>query len=523
LLRPCLMESKYMRSKTRILWTFPCFLSIFLLWINISSPDCKEIAKPKEEAKMKKQEFRKEEVRPPAVAGAFYTSNPEDLSAQIKDFISKVPTKTLPGKIIALIAPHAGYMYSGQVAAYGYKLIEGKSFDAVIVIAPSHRVAFNGSSVYAQGAYQIPLGLIPVDTELTQQLIKQDVSISYVRQAHTQEHSLEVQLPFLKSLLGDFRLIPIVMGPYYDFAACESLSESIYKVVKDKNVLIVASSDLSHYHPYNTAVKLDKIVIDHVKNFDAKALFQDTSSGRCEACGAGPIITTMLLAKKLGANKSEVLYYANSGDVTGDKSGVVGYMSAVFYKNPEQKKVRKAGIELGLSDEEKEILHKIAKAAIESKLLGKKFPEIEVTSETLKEKRGAFVTLHKHGDLRGCIGYIRAQKPLYETIREMAIAAAFQDSRFKPVTKAELKDIEIEISVLTPLKKIESIEEIEVGKHGIYIIKGFYSGILLPQVATQYGWDRKTFLEHTCTKAGLPEDAWKEKDTEIYIYSADIF
>jgi hypothetical protein len=309
----------------------------------------------------------------------------------------------------------------------------------------------------------------------------------------------------------------------YDLATCESISETIYQVVKDKNVLIVASSDLSHFHPYDKAVEMDTIVINHVKNFDAKDLFKDTSSKKCEACGSGPMITTMLLAKKLGANKSEHLFYANSGDVTGDKSGVVGYMSAVLYSNPGQEKGKKAVKDSGLTDEEKEILHKIAKVTIESKCRGEKYPEIKISSETLMEKRGAFVTLHKRGKLRGCIGYIRAQKPLHETIREMALAAAFQDSRFNPVKKDELKNINIEISVLTPLKKIDSIEEIEVGKHGIYIIKGYNSGILLPQVATEYGWDRNTFLEHTCTKAGLPTDAWKKKDTEIYIYSADIF
>ena len=309
----------------------------------------------------------------------------------------------------------------------------------------------------------------------------------------------------------------------YDLSACESISEAIYQVVKDKNVLIVASSDLSHFHSYDEAVGLDKIVIHHVKNFDARGLFQDTSSKRCEACGAGPMITTMLLAKKLGADKSEHLFYANSGDITGDKSGVVGYMSAVLYSNPGHEKGKTAVKDSGLTDEEKEILHKIARAAIESRCTGEKYPEIKITSKTLKEKRGAFVTLHKRGNLRGCIGYIRAQRPLHETIKEMALASAFQDNRFNPVKKGELKDIHIEISVLTPLKKIDSIEEIEVGKHGIYIIKGYHSGILLPQVATEYGWDRNTFLEHTCTKAGLPTDAWKKKDIEIYIYSADIF
>lgn len=471
---------------------------------------------------MSTHKFKKEEIRPPAVAGAFYTSDSEVLSDQIKDFLSKVPAKTLSGKIIALISPHAGYMYSGQVAAYGYKLLEGKKFDTVVVIAPSHRFPFRGASVYNKGAYQIPLGLVPIDTELAQQLIKQDDLISYVEQAHTQEHSLEVQLPFLKIVLGDFTLLPIVIGSY-DLATCESISETIYQVVKDKNALIVASSDLSHFHSYDEAVEMDNIVINHVKKFDAKGLFKDTSSKRCEACGAGPMITTMLLAKKLGANKSEYLFYANSGDVTGDKSGVVGYMSAVLYSNPGQENSKKAGKDSGLTDEEKEILHKIARSTIESKCRGEKYPEIKITSATLKEKRGAFVTLHKRGSLRGCIGYIHAQKPLHATIREMALAAAFQDTRFNPVKKSELKDIDIEISVLTPLKKIDSIEEIEVGKHGIYIIKGYHSGILLPQVAMEYGWDRNTFLEHTCTKAGLPTDAWKKKDTEIYIYSADIF
>lgn len=517
-----LTRSKYTGAYIMVVSIILFLLSSLFIGITIVPLACKEIAKPKKEAKMSTQKFKKEEIRPPAVAGAFYTSDAKTLSEQIKDFLSNVPAKTLSGKIVALISPHAGYMYSGQVAAYGYKLLEGKKFDTVVVIAPSHRAYFRGASVYNKGAYQIPLGLIPVNTGLAQHLIEQDDLISYVAQAHTQEHSLEVQLPFLKIVLGDFKLLPIVIGSY-DLATCESISETIYQVVKDKNVLIVASSDLSHFHPYDKAVEMDTIVINHVKNFDAKDLFKDTSSKKCEACGSGPMITTMLLAKKLGANKSEHLFYANSGDVTGDKSGVVGYMSAVLYSNPGQEKGKKAVKDSGLTDEEKEILHKIAKVTIESKCRGEKYPEIKISSETLMEKRGAFVTLHKRGKLRGCIGYIRAQKPLHETIREMALAAAFQDSRFNPVKKYELKNINIEISVLTPLKKIDSIEEIEVGKHGIYIIKGYNSGILLPQVATEYGWDRNTFLEHTCTKAGLPTDAWKKKDTEIYIYSADIF
>ncbi len=471
---------------------------------------------------MKETESANQPIRYPAVAGMFYTDDPDELSDQIKGFLNNVPPKKVAGDIVALISPHAGYVYSGQVAAYGYKQIENKTYEIVVVIAPSHRYPFRGASVYPRGSYKIPLGYIPVDSTAAEQLINSSKLVSYVKEAHTKEHALEVQLPFLKMVLSNFKLLPIVMGSN-NFSDCESIAEALYQVVKNKSVLIVASSDLSHYHSYQEAVRLDNIVLDHIKRFDPEGLYRSITSGKCEACGADPMVTVMLLAKKLGATSSEVLCYRNSGDVTGDKSQVVGYMSAIQCRANNSSKPHKAGINLGLTEEEKETLHKIARAAIESHCLGTSFPDIPISSSTLKEKRGAFVTLHKHGKLRGCIGYIRAVKPLYQTIREMALAAAFQDSRFTPVTKSELNDIDIEISVLTPLRKISSLDEIEVGKHGIYIVKDYYSGLLLPQVATEQGWDRKTFLEHTCIKAGLPGDAWKDSNAEIYIFSADIF
>ncbi len=184
---------------------------------------------------------------------------------------------------------------------------------------------------------------------------------------------------------------------------------------------------------------------------------------------------------------------------------------------------KRVGVDLGLSEHDKETLLHIAKTVIQSKVRGKPVPEFTVDSPVLKEKRGAFVTINKGGQLRGCIGYIQPYKPLYQTIEEMAVQAAFHDPRFDPVTEREVPDLEIEISVLTPLKRIKDVEEIEVGKHGILIERGFHSGLLLPQVATEHGWDRKTFLEHTCLKAGLPQDACKDEDTVISIFSADIF
>ena len=187
------------------------------------------------------------------------------------------------------------------------------------------------------------------------------------------------------------------------------------------------------------------------------------------------------------------------------------------------KEEKRVGVDLGLSEQDKKNLHQIAKAVIENKVRGKPIPEFKIDSPILKENRGAFVTIQKKGQLRGCIGYIEGRGPLHRTIEEMAEAAAFRDPRFTPVTEKELPDLEIEISVLTPLRRITDVNEIQVGKHGIYIKKEWLSGLLLPQVATEYGWDRQTFLDHTCQKAGLPSNAWKDKNTEIYIFSADIF
>jgi AmmeMemoRadiSam system protein B/AmmeMemoRadiSam system protein A len=467
----------------------------------------------------------KKDIRESVIAGSWYPGDRKKLTNDIKGYLAQVPEHKLDGELIALIAPHAGYVYSGQVAAYAYKLLEGKKYDVVVIIAPSHRAYFKGASVYPDGGYRTPLGIVPIAEEITEALMKKSALIKSIPRAHDQEHSLEIQLPFLQVVLGDFRLVPIVMGEQ-DLRTCEELGRVVAEVIKGKNALVIASTDLSHFHPYKEAVALDQVVLKHVNAFDPKGLNEDLGEGRCEACGGGPVIAVMLAAQTLGADQGEVLHYANSGDVTGDRSSVVGYMAGVLYKSTKGQKAQrkgKVGVDLGLNEEEKKTLHEIAHTVIWNKASGKEVPEFNVTSERLNELRGAFVTITKKGTLRGCIGHIRGTKPLYQTVEEMAEAAAFQDPRFPPITKKELKDLEIEISVLTPFKQITDVSEIEVGVHGIYMERGFYSGLLLPQVATEYGWDRDTFLEQTCRKAGLPHDAWKDKETKIYIFSADIF
>jgi len=483
-----------------------------------------------------------EQVRKPAIAGTWYPASPVELRKQIEGFLNRVPESKPRGQLVALISPHAGYVYSGQVAAYGYKLLEKQKFASVIVISPSHRARFEGVATYELGGFQTPLGIVPLDRDLIEALRRRDKHIVHRPEVHSEEHALEIQLPFLQTVLGEFKLVPLIMGEQ-DFATCKRLAEAIAETIREKRVLVIASSDLSHFHPYERARALDKVVADRVGALDPQGLSYSLAGGECEACGGGPMVTAMLAAMRLGANSAEVLKVANSGDVTGNKNdarGVVGYMSAALWRGPSGKagaagtfdliaKAEAAGLPesnaagFNLTAEEKEALHRIAKQAIEARLRGGPAPSVDKASGNLKEPRGAFVTLHKRGELRGCIGHIITSRPLIETVSEVAVAAAVQDPRFRPVTAEEFKDLDIEISVLTPLRKITGVEEVEVGKHGLVIRRNGASGLLLPQVATQYGWDRRAFLENTCRKAGLPSNAWQDERTEIYVFSAEVF
>lgn len=467
----------------------------------------------------------KKEIRKPVIAGSWYPGDPDILVGEIRRYLKNVPGESIDGTVMALVSPHAGYVYSGQVAAYGYRLIEGKTFDSVLVIGPSHRSYFEGVSLFNTGAYETPLGIVPVDEVLAQRILAGSRLISANLGVHIKEHSLEIQLPFLQMVLGKFKFVPIIMGDQ-DCRTCEVLAEAIVRAVDDRSVLIVGSSDLSHFYEYEKAVRLDSTVLDSIRKMDYREFLDLIGNGKGEACGAGPVAVAMMVASRLGAETAKVLKYANSGDVTSDRDRVVGYASVAFYRKNTGKTVRTeedVGVDLGLKREEKACLLDIARASIKSRLEGGRIPEPPMEFETLNENRGAFVSLKKRGRLRGCIGCIEARRPLYRTIEEMAHAAAFNDPRFSPLRREEMENLDIEISVLTPLKKINDINEIEIGRHGLYIVKGFHSGLLLPQVATEYKWEREAFLEETCHKAGLSSNAWKEEDTDIYIFSADVF
>ena len=463
------------------------------------------------------QNCASKEYRASIHAGTWYPGNKEELKKMLQTFMTNARGK-LAGEVYGLVVPHAGYIYSGPVAAFAYKIVEGQEYDDVIVIGPSHHHGFFGASVDTMAGRETPLGRVDYDLELAKNIIKQNKGITYEPEAHSQEHSTEIQVPFLQMVLTKFKLIEIVVGNQ-DYKTCEMLSDAIATAIKGKKVLIVASSDLSHYHSQKEAERLDNLVIDAVSNYDPKILYKRLSDDSCEACGGGPIITAMLLTKKMGATAAKPLRYATSGNTSGDFSQVVGYLAATFCKEKEAK----VGIDLGFTKEEKAKLKEIASKSAAAAVKGEKLPEFKNLPPKLNEPYGIFVTLNKHGNLRGCIGRIISDQPLYITCQEMAKAAALEDPRFMPVTESELADLEIEISVLTPLEPVKDFAEIIIGRDGLYIIKGYYSGLLLPQVAVEYGWTVEEFLEETCHKAGLPADAYKAKDAKILKFSAEVF
>ncbi|NQV04173.1 MAG: AmmeMemoRadiSam system protein B [Candidatus Omnitrophica bacterium] len=462
-----------------------------------------------------------EEVRKAAVGGAFYPGDKDELAQGVDEFLGNVKKSGIKGDIRAIIVPHAGHVYSGQVAAYAFKEVSEEPFKRIIIISPSHYTRFDGISVYNKGLFETPLGLIRVDKALANKIMKKSKRFIFYPESHEKEHAIEVELPFLQRIYKDFTIVPITMGnPVLDDA--QVLQDALYDVM-DEDTLLVISVDLSHYHPYDEAVQLDTRGISSIESLDAELFLQRLKNGDTEIDAPIAVLATIMLANRFDA-RAKLLKYANSGDVTGDRSRVVGYASMVIYIPRDLKKKGEMAMkDEYLNKEEKQKLLEIAKASIIETVTGEKQDEVKVTEERLNENCGAFVTIKKHGQLRGCIGYIIAVKPLYETVRNVAASAAIKDTRFRPMTEDELKDMELEISALTPLKRITDPSEIEVGKHGIYMKQGFYSGLLLPQVATEYGWDRETFLQNTCRKAGLPKDAWKDESTEIYIFSAEVF
>jgi len=436
----------------------------------------------------------------------------------IDSYLAAAKPKEVPGDIFALISPHAGYEFSGRIAAFGYKLIQGKHYTTVVVLGVSHHKPFRGAAVYPDGAMCTPQGDVPVDSAFAQQLLDKDPDIFAGPGAFDGEHSVEVQLPFLQKTLVGFKVVPVIMGDN-DLAACEKLGALIAGAVgARKDVLVVASSDMYHGYDYDEADAVDAVTLSYLSKMDDTGLYEALRNGTAQLCGGFPVVTAMLAAHKLGHDKLFMLAHTNSAVATGNKKkGVwtVGYTSCAID--------REGGKDM-LNKEQKKQLLTLARRSIETYLSTGKKLEVSESDQLLQTEMGAFVTLSEHGQLRGCIGNMVGRQPLYLTIRDMAVEASTGDPRFAQVKLPELKDISIEISVLSPLERVDSPDKIVMGTHGVMVRQGFRSGVFLPQVAQETGWSKEEFLSTLCTqKAGLPADAWKDKSTELYVYTAEVF
>ena len=468
-------------------------------------------------------------VRQPAVAGSFYPSDPVKLKAQLSDLFQSAEIKPIDGTIAALISPHAGYFFSGEVATSAYSQLDpDKGYQTIFLLGTSHHVRLNGASIYNQGNYKTPLGIVEVDTDLADKLIAKNSFFEFDPAAHSKEHSIEVQLPFLQyHLKKPFKLVPIIIGTQ-STSTCKKIAEALKPYFNDQNLFVI-SSDFSHYPSYNGALEADRNTQKAIETDSPETFLKAIQSNETKnipglvtsACGWSSILTLLDMSSKTSGIEIRHIKYQNSGDTQyGDKQRVVGYHAFTFSRT----KASSKSIGFSLTTEDKIELVELARKSIESKLQSDKLPPVneDLLSDALKTPCGAFVTLHKDGKLRGCIGQFMPSQPLYQVVRKMAIAAAFQDYRFDPVSTDELKNIDLEISVLTPLKTINNIDEIELGKHGIYIVKGNRKGTFLPQVAHETQWSKEEFLGHCARdKAGIGWNGWR--DAELYTYEALIF
>ena len=481
-------------------------------------------------------------VRPATQANRFYDGNAQRLSQEVDSFLALHRGSADSRRVAALIVPHAGYYYSGNVAASAYMALNPKQpYKRIFLLGPSHHEWLDGASVNTEADYYAtPLGNVKVDRETGMALTTTDgtdltdsESVFFYRpEAHDREHCLEVQLPFLQRRLGDVPpIVPIIISTN-DFQKLSRMAEALKPYFTDENLFVI-SSDFSHYPTYEDAYEADGKTGKAIESGDVgqfiAAIEENARSGKrnlaTSACGEFAIITLMLMLDSIYEVKH--LMYQNSGDIGDtDHSRVVGYHSFAILRNGTGGNGQtRTNTDFVLSDNDKKKLKEIALNSIKDSLDGKSV-SVRVSPmqdyPMLSKKCGAFVSLHKHGHLRGCIGHFGEDTPLYEIVAEMARAAAFEDPRFMPVSREELDDIDIEISVLTPMRRIQSLDEFELHRHGIYIRKGYRSGTFLPQVADEVNWTKEEFVGHCSQdKAGLGWNGWK--DAELYVYEAIVF
>jgi hypothetical protein len=523
------------------------YLSIFLMLIVLTG--CSFSNNIDHEISIGKNNLQNimKDTRQPAVAGQFYPADERELKEQIEGFLEKADSPRTEGRVRAIMAPHAGYDFSGQVAAEAYKQIQAGDIKTVVIIGNSHSSFFEGAAIDGSQGWDTPLGEVAIDARLANKMVADAESIVFDSTPHEKEHSLEVQLPFLQTVLGNgFQIVPILFGNIKDESECRALAEILAAHLREDDIVVV-SSDMSHYPSYEDANRMDKQTLKIIESCDIEELEEHINTSLSEGvpgedtllCGEDAVKTVMHLANIKQWDIARVLKYANSGDVViGDKDRVVGYGAMVFADSTakeEAEQEQEAPIEASpgmfdkiaspLTPKQRESLLGIAQKTVESYISQGVKPEFNITDDRLQKREGAFVTLKKDGELRGCIGHIvQTEKPLWQAVQDLAIASALKDDRFEPVTLDELPDLTYEVSVLSEPLQVDDWRQVQPGEHGVIIRQGGQTGVFLPQVAKETGWNREEFLSQLCfQKLGSTPDCYKDPESEIFIFTAQVF
>jgi AmmeMemoRadiSam system protein B/AmmeMemoRadiSam system protein A len=467
----------------------------------------------------------------PFVSGSFYPQEKKQIELFISEKLEKAKTYTKdinPNTISSVIVPHAGYIYSGQIAAISYSVIP-KDTERFIIISPSHRVAIDGAAIIRE-SFLTPLGSVETDTEFINILLKEKI-FEEKREAFNNEHSIEVQLPFIQYLFKKPQIVPILVNTE-DISKLTKISQIIYNTIKTKpkKTIIIISSDFSHYPNTNTSILADKTMIEAIKTLDENYIYltskillsKDIPNLDTAACGLSAIIVGTNLSKLMGAKSFIPIKNSNSYLETNNekmKDNVVGYVSGVFT-------IVEKKHQYILKKEDKTALLKRARNSIMDLLSGKR----NTISQELHENvyfnlpKAVFVTLtlKDKGYLRGCMGTTHPQMSLYDAVAYFAQVAASEDPRFRPVEIKEMDNIKIEISILSNLKKVNDYKDIKKGD-GVVLITKQGSGLFLPQVWKQLP-NKEDFLSELCyEKAGVDKDCWKRNETQFYIFSVESF
>ncbi len=486
-------------------------------------------------------------------AGRWYPADPLKLRASVAAYVSQASVRPIPGRLLAVIVPHAGYLYSGGVAGYAFRAMKdaGCADRTVVVVGDTH--TGNGSAqiaVWAEGAFETPLGAISVDEAAARSIVAADERIEFDRDAFRAEHPVENQLPFVKVVCPGAPIVPVVIrNPSLQNA--DLLARVLVRAFGESVPLVVASTDLSHYHPYEEARQIDQVALQAIESLDPQAVIESpqrcTELGIAEQpttmCSQGAVLTAIMFASKMIAGvaapddtlHADVLYYANSGDVpTGERESVVGYAAVVLWQDG-MRAPAADGFELAFAPYEspdpvpltpvvQDELLSLARTTVSQYLSTESVPLYRTEDPALLQPMGAYVTYEHEGALRGCLGRLQGDRPAYLNVQYAALAAALGDPRFPPISSAELEELTIEITLLQPMRPIESARDIQIGSDGVLMEVGEDGrAVFLPQVPIEEGWDLEATLVNLCRKAGLPDDAWKRPDARFYAFSGQWF